>query len=424
MRTALVALAVLAVPLSPFPAHAVDEPAPWKKHVINDRAPYEGAGAADFDGDGKIDIFSGDTFYQAPRWKRFKVRTIAPRIHAKYDEDFANIPLDVNGDGKLDLVTCTYFGKRLGWVENPGDPKKPWIEHDIDYPGASEACDLVDINGDGRVDLLPGTNNKIVWYELSRTEPPAPVAGQPAGKPDIAWKRHDVSDKGAGHGMGFGDVNGDGRVDLIGPHGFYEQPPKDGGEAWPFHPEFELGGASIMILGRDIDGDGLTDIVWGTAHGRGLQWLAQKKDATGKRSWTRADIDASMHQAHTTKFVDLDGSGDPWLVTGTRVYGHEVEAGDIEAPVIAAYRYDRAAKAWIKRVLYTGKGAANAPPEAKNRDALKDFERGTAGTGLYIEARDVDADGDLDLVCPGKSGLYLFENPRLGGGGKGKGKSR
>src|SRR5262245_38962296 len=97
----------------------------WRKHDINPTAPFEAAGVADFDGDGKLDIFSGDSFYQAPRWRRHKVREVG-RKHPLYLEDFADLPLDVNGDGHIDLVTCTFFTTRVGWIEHPGDPRRPW----------------------------------------------------------------------------------------------------------------------------------------------------------------------------------------------------------------------------------------------------------------------------------------------------------
>lgn len=372
----------------------------WKKHDINPDVPFEAAGAADFDGDGKIDIFSGDSWYRAPRFTRHKVRDVAPSANPKYQEDFADMPMDVNADGKPDLVTCSYFGKLLGWIEHPGDPTKPWTTHVIDRPGASEACRLVDINGDGRLDILPATNNVVVWYDLVQQ------------KPEVKWEKRVVSTEGPGHGNGVGDLNGDGRLDIIVPRGWYEQPRDALRDPWTFHKEFNLGGAGILILGRDVDGDGLGDVVWGMGHAFGLFWLRQVKGEKGERNWEKHDIDTGLSQAHTLLWVDLDGKGEPALVTGKRVYSHEVEAGATDAPGVYAFRFDRKAASWRKEVIYEGKPAPNAPAAAKDRDALKDFARGTAGTGLHIEAIDIDRDGDVDLVCPGKSGLYLFENLR------------
>jgi hypothetical protein len=67
----------------------------------------------------------------------------------------------------------------------------------------------------------------------------------------------------------------------------------------------------------------------------------------------------------------------------------------------------------VKHVIFRGEPAKNAPAKGGERRALKDFPPGTAGTGLQLTAIDIDRDGDLDLVCPGKSGLYLFENLRV-----------
>ena len=373
----------------------------WRKHVINDQSPFEAAGVADFNGDGRLDIFCGDSWYEAPNWTRHKVRDVpasAPNPH--YYEDFADLPLDVNGDGKIDIVTCTYFTRRVGWMENPGDPTKPWIEHEIDTPGPSEAGQLVDINGDGKLDFLPNTVNTVVWYELAQQ------------KPDVKWVKHDLGAEGAGHGVGVGDVNGDGRLDIITPKGWYEQPEDGRSDKWAFHAEFQLGAAGILILGRDFDGDGRTDIVWGMGHAYGLHWLRQIAGAGGAREWQRGDIDTSFSQVHTLVLADLDGDGEPELVTGKRIYAHEVEPGATDAPCLYRFQFDRSSGKWQKHVIYEGEAARNAPSDAKDRQALSDFARGSAGTGLQIEARDIDGDGDIDLVCPGKSGLYLFENLR------------
>jgi hypothetical protein len=371
----------------------------WKKHTINDQSPYEAAGAADLDGDGKIDIFSGDSWYAAPNWTRHKVRDIPPsKQNPHYYDDFADLPLDVNGDGKIDMVTCDYFRRRVGWIEHPGDPTKPWIEHEIDTPGPSETAQLVDVNGDGKLDLLPNTVNVVVWYELTQQ------------KPEVVWTKHDLGAEGAGHGVGVGDINGDGRTDIITPKGWYEQPPNAGDHKWPFHADFQLGAAGILILGRDVDGDKRTDVVWGMGHGFGLHWLRQSVGDDGKRQWTRADIDMTFSQVHTLWWLDLDGDKQPELLTGKRVYAHEVEPGATDAPCIYSFKFDRSTGKWSRQVIYEGEPARGAPAEAKDRWALKDFARGSAGTGLQIDARDIDGDGDIDLVCPGKSGLYLFEN--------------
>ena len=397
--SSLVTLSVLGLCLSIW---ADEKPTDirWKMHTINDQSPYEACGTADFNGDGKIDIFCGDSWYEAPAWTKHKVREVpasGPNPH--YYEDFSDSPLDVNGDGRADIVTCNYFGKRVGWVENPGgDATKLWIEHEIDTPGNMESGELVDINGDGKLDFLPNPGNVVVWYELTQQ------------KPDVVWKKHDLGSEGAGHGIGVGDINADDKLDIVTPKGWYEQPKGDASAKWLFHQEFELGAAGIFIHGRDIDGDRLTDIVWGMGHGFGLHWLKQSIGAEGKRVWTKHSIDDTFSQVHTLVFANLDGVGEPELITGKRVYAHEIEPGATDSPVVFSYQYDRKLEKWVKHTIFHGDPAVNAPKDAKDRWALKDFPRGTAGTGLQMSAVDIDGDGDLDLVCPGKSGLYLFEN--------------
>ncbi len=372
----------------------------WKKHTINDQSPFEAAGAADFNGDGKTDVFSGDSWYEAPSWKRHKVREVAPGTNPHYYEDFADLPMDVNGDGHVDIVTCAYFSRSVGWVENPGDATKPWIEHNIDKPGPSETAELLDVNDDGKIDFFPNSVRVVTWYELSDT------------KPEVKWTKHDLGTEGASHGLGYGDINLDGRTDIITGKGWYEQPADSTSDKWPFHGEFQLGAASMMILGRDFDGDGDTDILWGMGHDFGLFWLKQSKDQDGNRVWTKDRVDPTFSQVHMLHLADLDGDSQPEVVTGKRVYAHEAEPGATDAPCIYSFHYDQEKSVWVKRIIYEGKPAIDAPKDAKDRWALKDFERGSAGTGLQIDSADMDNDGDIDLVCPGKSGLYWFENLR------------
>ncbi|MFM8213482.1 MAG: hypothetical protein ACKN82_02380, partial [Pirellula sp.] len=108
--------------------------------------------------------------------------------------------------------------------------------------------------------------------------------------------------------------------------------------------------------------------------------------------------------------ADFDGDGQMEFVTGKRIYAHESEAGATAEPCIYLFDFDRKSAKWIKSTVYLGEPAAAAPLDPEKRDALNDFRRGSAGTGLQMVVRDLDNDGDIDIVAPGKSGLYWFEN--------------
>jgi hypothetical protein len=369
----------------------------WKQHTINGKSAFEAAGVFDVDNDGKLDIVSGDTWYRAPDWKPSKVREVTRT--GTYLNDFAVLPVDVNGDGKTDFVTVSYFGKNVGWVENPGAAGKAWTYHEIDLPGPSEAAVAVDLTGDGTPDVLPNVVNTVAWYALEAK------GRQPK------WKKYDFGTSAAGHGVGSGDINGDARTDLLTPKGWFEAPAHPATDSWPWHPDWNLGATGIQILARDVDGDTRADLVYGMGHDYGLSWMKQGRGPSGETTWTKQEIDKTIASVHTLLWADLDGDGkDAELVTGKRVYAHEIEPGATDGSVVAWYAFDKDAKTWTRHVIFQGEPAKNAPSEGPKRDAMKDFPAGTAGTGLQMAAVDIDGDGDIDLVCPGKSGLYLFEN--------------
>jgi len=392
----LMALQILAVACAI--GRSQEPPSAWKKHNINPLSPFEAVGVADFNNDGKLDVFCGDSWYAAPDWEQHQVREVPRGSNPHYHEDFADAPLDVNGDGNIDIVTCAYFSKTISWIEHPGDPKKSWVTHPIDQPGSMETGYLVDLFKTGKPVFMPNVGGQVLYYELV------------SQKPSVEWKPRRLAPQGAGHGLGHGDVNSDGRIDIITPQGWYEQPANSDSD-WTFHQEFQLGAASIEIIGHDFDGDGQTDIVWGMGHDFGLHWLKQST-VDGKRTWTKEPIDTSFSQVHTLHLADFDGDGQLEFVTGKRIYAHESEAGATAEPCIYVFDFDRKSAKWIKTTVYLGQPAPAAPLDPEKRDALKDFRTGSAGTGLQMSVRDMDNDGDIDIVAPGKSGLYWFENLR------------
>ncbi len=346
----------------------------FKLHTINADSRFEAAGVVDVNRDGKLDIFCGGFWYEAPSWKKHFVRAV--KEQGDYYYDFANLPVDVDGDGWTDIANAAWHNKLVFWVRNPGEKGGPWDVFEVDTPGNMETAMLADINGDGQPDVLPNIMSQAAWYEFHRD------ASAPQG---VRWEKHPLPQPAAGHGLGSGDISGDGRCDIVAPKGWAEQT----ADGWQWHAEFDLGHASIPILVHDVDEDGDADIIWGLGHNYGLFWLEQEKQGA-KRLWTKHLIDDSWSQPHFLILADLDNDKKDELITGKRYHAHNgKDPGGNDQVCVYYYDFDRSAGTWIRHTMHEG---------------------GRVGLGINTEAVDMDGDGDIDVVAPGKSGLYLFEN--------------
>jgi len=360
-------------------------PIPFAKHKLDGGA-SETAALGDVDRDGVVDIISGTRWYRGPSWQPHFIRNIA-----KWDIHFdslSDIAFDVNQDGFIDIVTSFYVEKRVAWFENPRGnwDRGGWKEHRIgptDRP--VEFLFFVDLEKRGTSHaLFPNIGGPIIWFDYE-------FAGG-----EVVWKRYQISSTGNGHGMGFGDINGDGVVDVVTPTGWYEAPKDQRHSEWTPHLDFRIipeprTNAAGNIYVYDVDADGDADIITGAGHDYGVYWWEQKTSGSATREWKCHTIDESWSQSHSAALADMDGDGDLDLVTGKRFWGHGVsDPGSLDPGIIVWYELRRGESiSWPKRVI----------------DYNSDM-----GVGMQLPVTDLDKDGDLDLIAAGKKGLFLYEN--------------
>ena len=339
----------------------------------------ESAGVFDVDGDGQLDIVSGSYWYKGPEFTKRQLIGQVKRI-SEYFDDFSTIPMDVNGDGNMDYVTGGWFGKTLYWMENPGNNKE-WAAHEIANPGNVETTRAWDVDGDGHLDIVPNTPNQpLAYYTLIRNA---------AGKGTAKFEKHPVTEK-HGHGLGFGDLNGDGRGDFIVPEGWLEAPKDLKNGTWKLHKSFELGGASVPIIVVDVNKDGLNDFIVGQGHDYGLHWYEQVKEGN-TITFKKHAIDPYQSQYHTMEWVDIDNDGEMELVTGKRYRAHNGN--------------DPGGNDWMGMYYFKWNGESFT----KNVISYGPFGEGK-GAGLFFSVADLNGNGMKDIVVAGKDGLVVFHN--------------
>ena len=343
----------------------------------------EACSVADFDNDGKLEILCGEYLYYGDNFSQ-KRKVCEINYDGNYVWDFSDYPMDINGDGLPDIVTGSWWDDGLYWRENSGG-EGLWKSHKIGDTSNVETIRFYDIDGDGIPEIFANTPNEPQSiFKLVTDE-----SGKGTGK----FEKYIISADISGHGLGFGDINGDGKTDVLLWNGWLEQPEDIYAGVWEFHPYgFEVPMACVPILCEDINGDGLNDIIIGAGHNFGLWWYEQVL-TDGVRSFVKHDIDLENSQYHDMQLYDIDGDGKLELITGARHFAHNGnDPGELNP--FGFYIFDIENGEFKKNTLNFGK------PED------------TSGTGIYFWLEDLTGNGLKDIVAPGKEGLYIFYNER------------
>lgn len=360
----------------------------FKKYHLWDEFYTEASTIADVNKDGKLDIIAGARWFEAPEWKSHDIWKHKKFFYNKgYSDSFLNFATDVNEDGWVDMILFDFPGKEVYWLENPAGADVLWKRMLVDSIGSNESPMMVDIDSDGKQDLVFGnekTGQMNWWSHAVKSK-------------KVTWTRHAISEakaKGVGmfsHGLGWGDINGDGTNDVMIIGGWWEAPKNPGTSTtpWKFH-DANLGYPCSQMLPYDLDGDGDTDIVSGSAHNYGLWWHEQVKDQNNNINFKRHVIDSTFSEVHSVVMKDVNNDGLPDIITGKRFFAHQGEGpGGMEPPFVY----------WFE-LLKDGKGKP-----VWVRHLIDD----NSGVAINFEAEDMNKDGLLDFVVGNKNGVFYFE---------------
>jgi hypothetical protein len=370
----------------------------FERVQLTDEYYSEGANFGDLNGDGVMDVVYGPYWFAGPNYKeRHEIYQPKPQNREGYADHFFHWVYDFNGDGWNDVFVVGFPGTPAYVYENPGrdGSGKHWAKHEVFDWVSNESPQFTNLVGDERPELVCTRDGYFGYAEVDWSHPLT------------NWKFHAISEQIAtpkfGHGLGVGDVNRDGRIDIIMQSGWFEQPKSlDKDPRWELHPfEFTRAGGADMYA-YDVDGDGDADIITSlAAHEFGLAWFEQVQE-NGQIDFRKHLIMGSkaeenrygvlFSELHAVALVDIDGDGLKDIVTGKTYYSHHKQS-----PM-----WDTGAVVYWFKLVRSKAGVDWVPFKAD----------GESGIGRGLSVGDVNGDKLPDIVTGGMKGSNVLIHRR------------